>query len=108
MPILETERLRLIPASIASLQAEIEQPSRLGEVLNVHVPENWPPDLYDRHAIDFTMRHIAENPALTDWLLYYFVQTRRRVRGPGRRGARDPLRAAASDLGADMPRLIGG
>jgi ribosomal-protein-alanine N-acetyltransferase len=74
MPILETQRLRLIPATIASLQAEIEQPNRLGEVLGVHVPENWPPDLYDRDAIDFTLRHVTENPALTDWLLYYFVQ----------------------------------
>jgi [ribosomal protein S5]-alanine N-acetyltransferase len=72
MPILETPRLRLIPATLATLHAELQSPQHLADALGVEVPENWPPDLYDRDAIDFTISNIEQHGA--DWLLYYFVE----------------------------------
>ncbi|MEX2281764.1 MAG: GNAT family N-acetyltransferase [Gemmatimonadota bacterium] len=85
MPILETTRLRLIPATMQSLQAELEQfhPARarddvaghrLAAALGVHVPDNWPPELYDRDPIEFTMRRLQQVPEDDGWWLHYFVQ----------------------------------
>jgi [ribosomal protein S5]-alanine N-acetyltransferase len=74
MPILETQRLRLIPASIDSLRAELDEPMRLCSVLGVEVPSNWPPELYDRDPIEFTMRRLHEVPEDDGWWLHYFVQ----------------------------------
>lgn len=71
--VIGTERLELVPATAALLRAELQGNATLERVLGVHVPENWPPDLYDRDAIEWMLRSLEEVPEMGDWALHYMV-----------------------------------
>ena len=70
---IETGRLLLVPATRESLAAELESPSRLAEVARMDVSAEWPPELYDRDPIEFTLRRLEASPDETAWWLYYFL-----------------------------------
>jgi hypothetical protein len=42
MPILQTSRLALVPATAAHLRAELESHAALGKELNAGIPATWP------------------------------------------------------------------
>jgi RimJ/RimL family protein N-acetyltransferase len=74
MPRLHTPRLALIPATIATLKAELEGRRQLARALDADVPPTWPPELYDESAIRWTL-HALETRFLTpDWGMYYVVE----------------------------------
>ena len=73
MPRLETPRLVLIPGSIESLRAELESNERLGEVIGATIPPSWPPELYDKDAINWTIRSLESGHSTADWTLYYIA-----------------------------------
>jgi RimJ/RimL family protein N-acetyltransferase len=70
---IETARLRLIPATIETLRAELASPSELASVIRMEVAEEWPPELYDRDPIEFTIRRLERAPEEAHWWLYYFA-----------------------------------
>jgi RimJ/RimL family protein N-acetyltransferase len=70
---IETSRLLLIGATEASLVAELQNRRRLSEVLNVAVPANWPPPLYDQRALEYTRNYLKANPDAKDWVFWYIV-----------------------------------
>jgi len=41
---IETARLKLIPATVALARAEIADPLEFSRMLHAAVPDNWPPD----------------------------------------------------------------
>ena len=49
---IETHRLTLIPQTLEHLRIELEEPGRLGVMLNARVPPGWPPGEYDRDAME--------------------------------------------------------
>ncbi len=51
---IRTRRLRLVPASVESLAAELDGREDLERYLGIPVPESWPPELYDRAATEYT------------------------------------------------------
>ena len=59
---IETQRLTLIPTTLEHIRTELEEPSRLGALLGVRVPEGWPPGEYDRDAMEF-FRSLLESDA---------------------------------------------
>jgi ribosomal-protein-alanine N-acetyltransferase len=73
-PPIRTARLDLVPAAAAHLAAELDGPAALARALGVREPDEWPPDLYDRAAVEFSLV-IAEHTPPEDacWLSYYFV-----------------------------------
>jgi [ribosomal protein S5]-alanine N-acetyltransferase len=73
MPILLTERLRLIPGTGDSLRAELRSPADLGEILGVRVPQSWPPELYDADAINWSLQALESKRIPPDWGLYYIT-----------------------------------
>src|SRR5215213_18454 len=73
MPILLTPKLRLIPGTKDSLRAELKSPAALGEVLGVHVPESWPPELYDADAVTWNLGALESKRIPPDWGLYYIT-----------------------------------
>ena len=81
MPILQTARLDLIPATAVHLRAELESPSTLARALGIDVPASWPPEFYDEDAIRFTLKAVVANPAAADWGFYYLA---RRIPSDGR------------------------
>jgi ribosomal-protein-alanine N-acetyltransferase len=71
--VIGTERLELVPATTALLSAELEGNAALEQVLGVRVPENWPPELYSRDAIEWFLKSLEEVPEMGDWAGHYIV-----------------------------------
>jgi RimJ/RimL family protein N-acetyltransferase len=70
---IETIRLRLVPATLETLRAELDSPSHLSAVARMDVSAEWPPELYDRDPIEYTIHRLEHAPHEADWWLYYFV-----------------------------------
>lgn len=68
-----TPRLYLQPATRDLLRAELEQRAEFRRLLGVHVPDEWPPELYDADAIRFTLRQYEVAPASEAWWVHYCV-----------------------------------
>lgn len=68
-----TERLELIPGTVELLSAELEGLGAFRQKLGVTVPQTWPPDLYDRPAIEFMVKYLKENPDAPGWGPWYLV-----------------------------------
>jgi RimJ/RimL family protein N-acetyltransferase len=73
MPTLRTPRLLLIPATPATLAAELVSAAALGESLGVAVSESWPPELYDADAVRWTLNAL-EGGCPPEWCLHYFAE----------------------------------
>ena len=71
--ILETERLELVRATADRLRADLAGPAALAVALTAVVPGNWPPDLYDRGATEWSLRYAEEHPAHLQWGMYYVI-----------------------------------
>jgi len=71
---LETTRLRLIAAAPRLIGKDLKSHDALATVLGVEVPPNWPPDLYDRNAMDFALAQLRD-PAQKSWSFWYLVNS---------------------------------
>jgi RimJ/RimL family protein N-acetyltransferase len=94
---LRTARLHLMPATIASLKAELAGRAQLAQELDVSVPESWPPELYDEPAIRFTLDRLEREPQEDGWWLYYVSEphpTNGRAQLVGVLGYKGPVNAA--------------
>ena len=67
-----TRRLDLVPATIPTLRAAIEDRARLGELLDAAVPDSWPPDLLDEGALQWTVDRLREGRE-PHWQMYFVV-----------------------------------
>src|SRR4051812_43389299 len=74
-PMIITERLELIPASIELTQAALEGKSALQKAVAAQVPESWPPEYLDTAALQFTLERLEEGAEQSDWWLYFVVRT---------------------------------
>jgi hypothetical protein len=69
-----TARLDLVATIAVHLAAELDEPSRLTELLSAAVPAGWPPGEYDRQAMAHFDRCLRDHgPAAVGW---YGVLTR--------------------------------
>lgn len=68
-----TRRLRLIPGTPRLLRADIAGGERLARALGFEVPGNWPPELYDRPAMEWTLNYLEKDPANAEWGLFYLI-----------------------------------
>lgn len=98
-----TARLLLVPASATHLSAELDGGDALARVLGVRVPEEWPPELYDRATVEFSLV-VAENTPPEDacWLMYYLVLRDDEGRGPtaiGIAGFKGPPQEGMVEIG---------
>jgi [ribosomal protein S5]-alanine N-acetyltransferase len=74
MPLIETPRLLLMPATPDSLRAELVSRDALSAVLGVEVPPSWPPELYDADAVRWTLSALEEGRGAEGWSFYYIVE----------------------------------
>lgn len=76
-----TERLHLLPATLAHIEAELESNRAIGRMLRADIPEGWPPGDYDRGAIHYFRERFRADTSLTGWLVWYgiLLQGRRRI-----------------------------
>ena len=69
---LNTDRLRLIAATAETVNAEMNDPSRLSRLLRADVPKNWPPDLTE-DVLASTALKLTADPANAGWYSWYMV-----------------------------------
>ncbi len=67
------ERLRLVPATVARLDAELAGPERLAAALGATLPADWPPEHHDADVLRFTRERLTEDPAADGWWLHDVV-----------------------------------
>ncbi len=68
-----TERLTLVPATVALTRAALDGAPALGAALGAVVPPTWPPEYVDAPALEFTLRRLAENPDDVGWWLHFIL-----------------------------------
>lgn len=82
--ILNTSRLRLAAATLATYQVELHDRQKLAEMLQAEVPPGWPPPLNDADSMHYFIDYIADHPDATGWTMWYFILR-------GGKGNRDQL-----------------
>lgn len=69
---IKTKRLRLISASVKSMEAEIKSSAILAKFLKIRLPEAWPPPLNDeasqRWMLDYLHKHAGSR-----WGMWYIT-----------------------------------
>jgi RimJ/RimL family protein N-acetyltransferase len=68
-----TERLKIVPATLASTAAALEGREALAAELGVEVPSSWPPEYLDPAAFRFTIDRLREGPEQQGWWLHFVV-----------------------------------
>lgn len=68
-----TARLDLVPCSVPTLRAAIEDSARLGTLLGASVPAEWPPELLDEPALQWTLDRVRDDPDGGTWYMYWMV-----------------------------------
>lgn len=70
---IESPRLRLVSASIDIVDADLLGRDALAAALETHVPDNWPPELYDRPAVEYTRAKLRDR-AEWGWSTWYLLE----------------------------------
>jgi RimJ/RimL family protein N-acetyltransferase len=69
---LASDRLRLVAANRELVEADLARGEAFGNMLRAAVPPNWPPDLYDRDAMEFALRQ-PDDAAEQGWSFWYLI-----------------------------------
>ena len=70
---IESKRLRLIAATSDLIAEDLKGPKSLAASLKLSVPDNWPPDLYDRQAMDFAAAQLKDSSE-RGWSFWYLAR----------------------------------
>jgi len=70
--VLESNRLVLVAANAGLVRADLSGFETLGNMLDASVPENWPPELYDREAMEWALR-MLEDSTIPGWSFWYLL-----------------------------------
>ncbi len=79
---LATARLDLVASTLEHIECELNDPERLAEMLDVGIPQSWPPGEYDRDAMEYLRARLAEGgEVVVGWYSWYGIvrQTPRRT-----------------------------
>jgi ribosomal-protein-alanine N-acetyltransferase len=69
---IESKRLKLVPATRNLVTSDLAGRDALATSLQVDVPDNWPPDLYDRQAMEFALRGLTKGSD-HGWSFWYLI-----------------------------------
>ena len=72
--VLKSRRLTLVAANHELVSSDIAGRAQLSNLLEAVVPDNWPPDLYDRPAMEYSLRQL-EDPSMQGWSFWYLLLT---------------------------------
>ncbi len=81
MPI-RTQRLRLQPASVDLARADLAGREALAQALEAEVPRTWPPELFERQAIEHSLAQLEAGGWPAEWAYYYLVREDLAPAGP--------------------------
>lgn len=60
-------------ATLSLLEAELNGRKTFQKELGLEVPENWPPPLYDRPALEYSLNYLKQNPDAAGWAQWYML-----------------------------------
>jgi RimJ/RimL family protein N-acetyltransferase len=69
-----TDRLELVPATLALCDAEAEGPAAVARALGVIVPASWPPPVFEADDVDRVREQLRSNPSTGDWTLHFVLR----------------------------------
>jgi RimJ/RimL family protein N-acetyltransferase len=61
-----------VAANAELVAADLEGIQALSDILMASVPDNWPPELYDRESLKYSLRQL-EDPAEQCWSSWYLL-----------------------------------
>lgn len=70
--VVESNRLVLVAANAELVKADLEGFETLSNMLEARVPDNWPPELYDREAMEYALRMLEDTTA-PGWSFWYML-----------------------------------
>jgi ribosomal-protein-alanine N-acetyltransferase len=76
VPVLRTSRLTLVAASAELLGMELEDRETFGQALGAAMPASWPPPLYERANMHWSLAQLKRDPALHGWLTWFWLLNR--------------------------------
>jgi RimJ/RimL family protein N-acetyltransferase len=72
--VITTARLELISGTPEIFRPRVDDRDALARFLKgTRVPENWPPELYDQDAVDWTAKYLDANADAAGWALWFIV-----------------------------------
>jgi RimJ/RimL family protein N-acetyltransferase len=69
---IQSRRLSLIASTRELIGKDIEGPENLAEALGCAIPQDWPPELYNRSAMRFALMQL-DDPAEQGWSFWYLT-----------------------------------
>ena len=76
---LTTQRLELIPATVALIHADLKGRSHLAPLLNARIPDSWPPRLTQITALLWFKEQLKQSPQWAGWFSWYWIRKEDRV-----------------------------
>jgi RimJ/RimL family protein N-acetyltransferase len=70
---LESRRMTLVAANAELVEKDLASRAALADALSADVPENWPPDLYERQAMQMALQQLREDPRMQGWSFWYLL-----------------------------------
>lgn len=70
---LDTERLRLVPATLELADADLHNRLEFQHQLGARVLESWPPPLNDEASMRRTLEFLRRDPAAAGWAAWYWI-----------------------------------
>ncbi len=71
--VVESNRMVLVAANSDLVRADLAGVMPLSDMLEAQVPENWPPELYDREAMEYALRMLEDTTA-PGWSFWYLLK----------------------------------
>ncbi len=70
--VVRSKRLKLIASTVDLINRDVKGGGRLTDALAVHIPDEWPPDLYGPRAMQYALQQLGD-PAEQGWSFWYLV-----------------------------------
>ena len=70
---LESRRITLVAATAELVEADLAGRETLAGLLGAVVPENWPPDLHGRQAMELTLQLLQDPVDQEGWSFWYML-----------------------------------
>jgi RimJ/RimL family protein N-acetyltransferase len=69
---LDSKRMTLVAATAPLVEADLEGHDQLAESIGARVPDNWPPDLYERSAMKLALQQLQDTSE-HGWSFWYLL-----------------------------------
>lgn len=70
---LESDRMTLVAATRELIEADLADRGKLADLLAAEVPDNWPPELYERQVMQLALLQLQEPIDQAGWSFWYLL-----------------------------------